>query len=269
MIEFQLPADAEDEPWHALFAAACGAALPRPPQLRLELSFSDQLPPPAAPSRDADGRYCLCERNYGFSVAASGGLIVLRARPGSQVAPAAPRHLLSAMAGALGLTLLHSAAVRVGGSEKECALVFCGRSGAGKSTIAAMLLAADTRLIDEEMNFLATDDQGKPWVLDCSTPHAAFASLAAGPPEPDGAWIPLDGLFHLKQADACALRELSSAEATAALLTLPLLADDAETVTAHSRRLAEIIKRAPVRELCFTLDTRAVRTFLAGQGIAL
>lgn len=167
------------------------------------------------------------------------------------------RFVLTAAAYAGGFLPLHAAAV-VG---KEGALVFAGRSGAGKTTATALL--REQPPVHDDLSVLDARRQDAPPMLLGSRLFSPYHEPATADR------LPVAGIFLLRQARRCALRELSPARAAARLTParpegLPPKA--AEQLLDTALRAAEQI---PCLELSFNLNTaelrRTLRPWLAGE----
>jgi hypothetical protein len=156
----------------------------------------------------------------------------------------------------VGALEVHACAVVEGGQ----ALLFCGQSGAGKSTTArlwrryrpeAHTLSDDRVVLRAQGGALVA--HGTPWHGD-----GGFASPGHAP---------LRAVFFLRQARRPALLALHPAEATARLFTRtfpPMW--DASAVRATLRTCARAAAQVPVFELRFPPDASAVATVLKSLG---
>jgi hypothetical protein len=141
--------------------------------------------------------------------------------------------------------LLHAAGVRRGAK----AVVFLGRSGAGKSTIAQLLLAGGEveGLSDDRVAVRMLDKQ----VVAFGTPWAGTALIGAN----SGA--ELCALVHLRQASENQLRDLTRRDALDRLLPLASILWYDEERSSRSLRLChDLVGRIPSFELGFMPDGR-------------
>lgn len=146
------------------------------------------------------------------------------------------------------------------------ALVFCGRSGAGKSTTARLWRrhAPEARLLSDDRVVLRPSRSGMrawgtPWHGD-----GGFASPGAAP---------LGALFFLRHARATRITSLAPAEAAARLFTRSFPPTwDREGVARTLDACAEAASRAPAFELAFRPDrgvVAAVQDRLEREGLTL
>lgn len=142
--------------------------------------------------------------------------------------------------------VVHASGLSVGGQG----LIFCGRSGAGKTTIARLWKAEQAVLLNDDRVILRVAEDGIR--LESSPWHGED-------PEVHNRTVPLCAIVHLTQAPANRLRRLDGAEALAALM--------ATTVApfyfaAGMQKLldtwARITDDVPSYRLDFTPDRRAV-----------
>jgi hypothetical protein len=121
----------------------------------------------------------------------------------------------------LGGVVLHSAGVLKGGG----ALLFLGRSGAGKTTISRLCQERGGEVLSDDLNALVPPPAGTPGKPAAGPGSPASLAVEKLPFTGDlgdrrarrGA-APLHGLFRLEKASDDALRPLSRAEAAACLL---------------------------------------------------
>jgi len=144
----------------------------------------------------------------------------------------------------LGGVLLHSAAVVAGGSAR----VFFGHSGAGKSTISKLALDSGREILSDDLNAILP--QGGQAMVQ----RLPFAG-ELGQTGDRGAAVPLAGLYSLKQAPAHAIRELSPAQALAALVACaPYVNNDPQRMNRLFDNLGWLVDTVPVRQLAFARD---------------
>lgn len=162
---------------------------------------------------------------------------------------------------------LHASAV----ATKRGALVFCGHSTFGKSTIATKLLRGLPLIEFDVVTVLVSPGNRRvravpPRVLFMERYlRRGFGAAAGARPRP---WaLPLGGLFWLSKAPYCGLSALPAAQAALGMLE-PILGLDAARAGQHRLSLLrELLEAAPCRELSFPKDAPAVRRFLRAEGL--
>ncbi len=145
-----------------------------------------------------------------------------------------------------GAGIIHACGVVVDGQG----VVFAGRSGAGKTTIARLWRAHGGALLNDDRVILRSRESG---VAVASSPwHGEEREVRAGE-------APLKAIFHLVQAPENRLRPLGEAEALARLAATAVapfyLADGMERLLAA---WSDIVRRVPSCILEFTPDPRAL-----------
>jgi hypothetical protein len=142
--------------------------------------------------------------------------------------------------------VLHASAV----AAPEGALVFAGRSGAGKSTT-ALELCQGLPVLDDDMVFLRRGGpRGRVFVR--ST--AWFFGLRAAPP-----LVPVSRIFLIERGAKCRLLGRVPRAAAAAALTTDLFGPSTPAVLAERlARLTEILKDAPAYRLAVARDAAAL-----------
>lgn len=157
--------------------------------------------------------------------------------------------------GWLGGALLHTCGVAFAGR----AWLFCGKSGAGKSTTARLWQAAGAELLNDDRMVLRMIN-GIPHA--CSTPwHGTIGEVKA-------LNLPLGGVFQLEQARGNEAMRLSPREGLhrlAANLIAPFHLR--EPMQAILDTLAVIADATPVFRLRFTPDARAVEAARRAAGV--
>ena len=141
---------------------------------------------------------------------------------------------------------MHSAAFTDGGRG----FLFCGRSGAGKTTLCRLADELELQILSDELNAV------RPL-------HGSFALLAmpfagdfGGAPMPHPPY-PLTGLLGLRQSDTAALHGCSKAEAVSRIVAAcPYVNTDPWLIDAVTARVAQLIDRVPLRILAFAKNTR-------------
>ncbi len=146
----------------------------------------------------------------------------------------------------LGAGLVHGCGVAVGNK----ALLFCGRSGAGKTTIARLWKKEGARILNDDR--IVVHAAGGRAVASATPWHGQESDIC---PET----VPLAGVFHLNQAPRNSLRRLSPAQSVARLVATsfaPFYLDDA--IGALLDTFSSALCGVPCFELDFTPDARAV-----------
>jgi hypothetical protein len=152
----------------------------------------------------------------------------------------------------VGGTLIHSAAV----VEGDRALLFYGPSGVGKSTIAALALAAGRAVLSDDLNAVL-GSRGVPRVE-----PVPFAGDLAPSTRHTGA-VPLGALCRLRRdggggaslAAGPAARRISAAAALASLLAAtPFLNADPWRAPRLEEALLDLLATVPALEVAFDLD---------------
>jgi hypothetical protein len=136
--------------------------------------------------------------------------------------------------------MLHASGV----IQNRRALVFCGPSEAGKTTV-ARLAGARPVLNDETV---AIVKRGRRYMA-CSTPFFGEGGPAMAEVQ---AQAPLRGMFFLRKADRFTHRRLTASRAAArAFSQLFLPREDHAVVTGMLDVLADFAARVPCYDLCF------------------
>lgn len=153
---------------------------------------------------------------------------------------AAIRIAVAAALPEVGATIFHASGIEAGGEAR----LFLGKSGAGKSTIAALLDGAGAgRKISDELVVVSVAGE---------EPEALVAPFIGGAGLPHGARYPLASLELLAQSPQHRRRRLGPAEALAPLLRH--LVSFARSPAANARVLeigAALVDRVPCFELAF------------------
>jgi hypothetical protein len=154
--------------------------------------------------------------------------------------------------------LLHSSGVVIDGS----AYLFVGESGAGKSTLAKKAMEAGAQVLSDDLNAVV-DLSGNPAVAQLPfTGELRKQSICEGT-------APLRAIFLLNKSEEVACREISLAEATAALVsTAPFINFGARNLDTLVGVAAALTDRVPVARLTSAVGSpfeeikRAVLGFL-------
>jgi hypothetical protein len=162
------------------------------------------------------------------------------------------RDLFAAFGSLSGEPLLHASAVIHRGS----ALVFCGHTGVGKSTI-AHLLSGHAEVVNDETNWLTWAPDGSPVLVD----QRYWLGTATAPT------APLQRVVVLEQGTYCQLgAELAPAEALASLLAVHLPFDASDpALCQRACSLVRLLQQTKVRRLRFCLDPQQLELVLYGD----
>jgi hypothetical protein len=237
----------------------------------LVVRFARRLPQPrACPGEVITGRgfQLRPKQRVAYLVARRGGTIEERRRAFVRAA-VFMFHLLDEM-GRLGgrrrVVGLHASAV----ATPRGALVFCGHSGYGKSTIAGKLLRRRRLLADDWTTLLWTRGAGrdKARLLCCDVPgYVRQVFRGSGRTTPRSVTPRVAGLFWLAQGAQARLTPLSRAGAAARLLTPVQAGVSPATVGRRLRLLKEVLRRAPCRRLEFRREGRSLAALLKQSGL--
>ncbi len=145
-----------------------------------------------------------------------------------------------------GCLVMHSAAF----TDGDRGFLFCGRSGAGKTTLCCLADELELDILSDELN--AISRSGDSFEIR-AMPFAGDFGRAPKPHPP----YPLTGLLGLAQGTAPAVHGCSKAEAVSRIVaSCPYINTDPRLVDALTSRAAELIERVPLRILSFAKDTR-------------
>jgi len=145
-----------------------------------------------------------------------------------------------------GALMMHSAAFT------DCArgFLFCGRSGAGKTTLCSLADELDLRILSDELNAVASSG-GSPELR-----AMPFAGDFGGMPKPQPPY-PLTGLLGLRHGTAPLLSRCSKAEAVSRIVaSCPYVNTDPVLIDELTSRVTELVERVPFRILSFAKDGR-------------
>jgi hypothetical protein len=141
--------------------------------------------------------------------------------------------------------VLHSAALVDDGRG----FLFCGRSGAGKTTLCGLARELEIEVLSDELNAVVPTESG--YAL-CAMP---FAGDFGGLPIP-GAPYPLRGLMGLEHTPEPRLRGCSKAEAVSRIVaSCPYINADPQLTDALVRRARDLNSQVPLRILSFAKTT--------------
>lgn len=142
--------------------------------------------------------------------------------------------------------VLHSAAF----TDRTRGFVFCGRSGAGKTTLCGLAAELGCSILSDELNALVPEGGG------FSLLGMPFAGDFGGRPRRHQRY-PLTGLLGLEQCETPRLRGCSKAEAVSRIVaSCPYVNVDPVLADALTNRACELVTRAPLRILGFAKDLR-------------
>lgn len=162
-----------------------------------------------------------------------------------------PARIAAAHPQGLAPLALHASAVQ----GPHGALVFCGHSTFGKTTIATQLLDAYPLLGEDLLFVLAGPVNGS------NAPQAAVF-LDREKPDAAGCTLPLAGLFWLEKSPGFALQPMSAAEAAACLAGPVFGAQRAENAGHRLQMLRLLLNAVPCRRLAFARDRAGLHKFL-------
>ncbi len=146
---------------------------------------------------------------------------------------------------ARGALLMHSAAFTDGARG----FLFCGRSGAGKTTLCGLADRLELEVLSDELNAVA--ERGEAYELRAMPFAGDFGGLPA--PHPP---YPLTGLLGLAHDTAARLDLCSRAEAVSRIVaSCPYLNADPVEIDALTTRVARLVEGVPLRILSFAKDT--------------
>ncbi len=144
-----------------------------------------------------------------------------------------------------GALVMHSAAFTDGARG----FLFCGRSGAGKTTLCRLADELDLGILSDELNAVTPSDRS------FELRAMPFAGDFGGVPKPHPPY-PLTGLLGLAQAAAPWVHGCSKAEAVSRIVaSCPYVNADPVLVDALTARAATLVERVPLRILSFANDT--------------
>jgi hypothetical protein len=151
------------------------------------------------------------------------------------------------------LLYLHASAV----ATARGALVFCGHSTFGKSTIASLLLQPHP-VIDDDLAHLVCDRSGTRVIW-----YPQYVRNSFGRTTKKSAWaLPIAGLFWIRKAPRFCLQPMSAAEAASQLLS-PLLVTRSPTGAGNRLRMLQaLLARVPCQRLEFRRERPALLQFL-------
>lgn len=144
-----------------------------------------------------------------------------------------------------GALVMHSAAFTDGARG----FLFCGRSGAGKTTLCGLANELELSVLSDELNAVtpangAFELQAMP-----------FAGDFGGAPKPQRPY-PLTGLLGLAHAASPLVHGCSKAEAVSRIVaSCPYVNDDPALIDELTSRVASLVERIPLRVLSFAKDT--------------
>jgi hypothetical protein len=135
--------------------------------------------------------------------------------------------------------LVHAASAIRG----ECAFLFAGVSGAGKTTI-SRLAPSDVRLLSDEISYVRCQPRG---YIACGTPFSGELAKAG-----ENVSAPISTLFLLHKGKQNRVEPVEQAEAVRALLrNILFFAEDQNLVKQVFQSACEFVNSVPVRRLTF------------------
>lgn len=148
---------------------------------------------------------------------------------------------------------LHASAV----ATPRGALVFCGHSTFGKSTISSLLLQP-LPVIDDDLVHVVCEASG-PRVIR----YERYVRQGFGRALKTSDWaLPIAGLFWLKKGPRFDLQPLPAAEAASLLLSPLLVTNSAVAARNRLRMLQALLARVPCQRLEFRRERQALQRFL-------
>lgn len=183
-----------------------------------------------------------------------------------------------------GILIVHASAVEVSGS----AMLFCARSGGGKSTLAAQLGASGFPLVSDDLCRIDLSAQGPPVVFPAAprlklwTDALGKLGLSQESMEPDhlregkfhlsragqgvaGA-LPVGGIYLLEWGEP-AIRQIFGLAAFRRFLAAgtwrPRLVESMGLTSRYAQQCMDLVQRVPVREFCRPRDLSGAPAALA------
>ena len=145
-----------------------------------------------------------------------------------------------------GALVMHSAAF----TDGVRGFLFCGRSGAGKTTLCRLADELKLDILSDELNAV-TISEGS-----FELQAMPFAGDFGGAPRPHPPYL-LTGLLGLAHGAAPSVHRCSKAEAVSRIVaSCPYINADSSLVDELTSRAAILIERVPLRILSFAKDTR-------------
>jgi hypothetical protein len=145
-----------------------------------------------------------------------------------------------------GALVMHSAAF----TDSGRGFVFCGRSGAGKTTLCGLADELELNILSDELNAIMPASGG------FELQAMPFAGDFGGAPKRHPPY-PLTGLLGLAQTSDPSVDGCSKAEAVSRIVaSCPYINADPLLVDALTSRAADLFERVPLRILSFAQDTR-------------
>lgn len=197
--------------------------------------------------------HCFGRPTYAFEVEPldSRVCIVLAALPQGNDLYWFQRDLFGILACVSGGLMLHASAVV---ASDGGAWVFCGESGAGKSTICRMLVSEGLQPINDEVN----------WLLDDEGDGLKIVNQPFWFDDADAPLLAVKGLYLLRQGDRCTLKPpLPKSETFARLLAGHLSIDTQyDFMKERANALKGLVERYPIDVLEFSLDANDLMSLL-------
>jgi hypothetical protein len=156
--------------------------------------------------------------------------------------------------------LMHSAGLVLNGE----ALIFCGHSGAGKTTLARKAHACGVPVLSDDLNLLLPTPMGYQAFPVPFAGEFSAQTVVGGAPG-----FPLAGLYFLRQGEALALETLTRSQAVARIIgASPFVNRDVDrfdVVTANAVRLVAAVPWVAVLTSCRDDDFRRILSILDGD----
>ncbi len=145
----------------------------------------------------------------------------------------------------VGALVIHSAAL----SDGERGFLFCGRSGAGKTTICVLADTLRLTIFSDELNAIVPS--GESFSLQAMPFAGDFGGTPVRHPP-----FPLTGLLGLEHALVARLDTCSQAQAVSRIVaSCPYLNADPMVSEQLTERAVQLVDRIPLRVLSFATDT--------------
>ena len=156
--------------------------------------------------------------------------------------------------------LMHSAGLVLNGE----AVIFCGHSGAGKTTLARKAHACDVPVLSDDLNLLLPTPAGYQAFPVPFAGEFSAQTVVTGAPG-----FSLAGLYFLRQGGALALETLTRSQEVARIIgASPFVNRDVDrfdVVTANAVRLVAAVPRVAVLTSCRDDDFRRILSILDGD----
>ena len=144
-----------------------------------------------------------------------------------------------------GALMMHSVAF----TEGDRGFIFCGRSGAGKTTLCGLADELELGILGDELNAVTSSNGA------LELRAMPFAGDFGGTPRPHPPY-PLTGLLGLAHHTAPMIQECSKAEAVSRIVaSCPYVNTDPLLIDELTSRVEQLVERVPLRILSFAKNT--------------